>query len=82
MDRWPYGLPTITQTEITEYCVNDSTWQKFRLTLKGLPTTRKLTMLDSWAGLLPARRAVVQTTNYINALKRGGQLNMELRVVR
>jgi hypothetical protein len=59
-----------------------------RLGMKGMTTQRKLDMLDAYRynrikefGAL--NRAIeVQCDNYINALKRGGQLNMNLEVQR
>lgn len=91
--KWPYDLKPYTQHEVSVYCVADPEWQKFRLTLKSVPTTKKLEMLElrrkaklqvnidgTSRGL--ARKYQVQIDNYINALKRGGQLNMKLEVVK
>lgn len=81
MKKWPHSLWTLSKDQIKEHCVNDLEWQKFRLTLKGLPTEEKLDRLNEWraAGGVIAH---IQVTNYINALKRGGQLNMALEVQR
>ena len=83
-----------TPEEVRLFCVLDANWQEFRLSLKGLSTYEKLANLEHWrmrhaeqsttqSGVekLP-RRVQVQIDNYINALKRGGQLNMECKVVR
>ncbi len=69
-------------------------WQKFRVSLKGLTTREKLycllwywdihvvpgagahVTLEDWS------RQVLRVNNYLGALKRGGQLNSELRVVK
>lgn len=55
--------------------VRDPEWQKFRLSMKGVRTITKINMLRDWyvsrGGSL---KAWVQVTNYLNALKRGGQL--------
>lgn len=54
-------------------------WQKFRLSLKGLTTQRKLDKLRRyWAqGVQSEERElrIIRIQNYINALKRGGQLS-------
>ena len=89
MNRWPDPIGTYTSKEVTDFCVNDRLWQSFRLTLKGLSTSEKLDKL--WKrrdGLLlfgdetTQRRYDVQTYNYLNALKRGGQLDDTLKVVK
>lgn len=84
MNRWPHSVEPIGAQEITRYCVNDPEWQKFRLSLKGLPTTEKLDKLDAWYGLpsQASRRTRVQVDNYINALRRGGQLDLGNNVQR
>lgn len=88
MDKWPYIVMTYSPLEVQEYCVRSAGWQNFRVTLKGKPTTQKLAMLKDWRDLDIAilghvrRRCQVQIDNYINALKRGGQLNMNLEVQR
>ena len=65
--------------------VDDPEWQRFRLSLKGLPTQEKLQALQvyyeeysyaetnsvDWSILVDRR---VQVDNYIKALCRGGQL--------
>lgn len=85
-NKWLYEVLPCTFSEIDEFCVKDAEWQRFRLTLKGVPTTKKLEMLQirrlyrlRQDSTLP-RRYQVQIDNYINALKRGGQLNMKLEV--
>jgi hypothetical protein len=64
---------TLTRKEIME-AVKDSDWQEFRISLKGLPTKRKLERLAVWKEDHKGRKAEVQVENYINALKRGGQI--------
>jgi hypothetical protein len=69
---------TLSRREIQE-CVNDDEWQLFRLSLKGLSTIEKLYRLRCYAqeeGLLreEERRREVRVENYLNALKRGGQI--------
>lgn len=89
MRIWPSEIGTIQYGEILTYCVNDEQWQKFRLTLKGLTTEQKLDklFLRYMDPMLRetrerSRRIDVQVWNYINALKRGGQLSSNLRVQR
>jgi hypothetical protein len=85
MKQWTSWVGGYTKEEVQAYCVMNGEWQSFRLTLKGLPTEQKLNMLAAWydhrIDRLP-RATTVQVDNYINALKRGGQLDMELKVVR
>lgn len=74
--------------------VNDADWQAFRLSLKGKNTEVKLDMLDDYMERASARlgageidkdeyrKECIRVDNYINALKRGGQLNMALEAVK
>jgi len=87
MKSWPHAVKSTTVYEIRVFCA-DSEWQRVRLSLKKQTTERKLITLDAWRarklqsdGTLPRDRQV-QIDNYINALKRGGQLGPNLEVVR
>lgn len=91
--KWPFEVKPYTTSEVTTYCVNDQEWQKFRLTLKGVPTFKKLEMLDMRRNanihankdkleVYVDRRHQVQIDNYVNALRRGGQLNLKNEVVK
>ena len=91
--KWPFEVQPYTTSEVMEYCVRDKEWQKFRLILKGVPTFKKLEMLslrreanikanEGRLGVFVSRRHQVQIDNYLNALKRGGQLNMNLEVTK
>lgn len=93
MNSWPHPLVTCTREEVQKFCVQDSLWQAYRLKMKGTRTTSKLSMLNAWYirevdhGAFEGdsqlkRRAEVQISNYINALKRGGQLNDDLTIRR
>lgn len=86
MKRWHEpDVGGYSQAEVQEYCVKDEVWQGFRASLKGLSTEVKLDWLRGWLETnidMAPRRTRVQVDNYINALKRGGQLNMNLEVVR
>lgn len=88
MNSWPYAISTYSPAEVQEFCVKDAAWQEFRLSLKGISTEAKLRKLNQYranrlyaTGEL-ARRYEVQIDNYLNALKRGGQLTMDLKVQR
>lgn len=88
MNQWPHPVKSYTVEEVKQFCVKDSHWQVFRLHLKGWPTTSKLEMLETWlkgnghSTNSNLRATEVQVDNYLNALKRGGQLDMQLRVQR
>ncbi len=72
MARLDFG--PLTRAEIKE-AVADNEWQTFRLTLKGVSTAEKLDALEDWLEThKSSRKAQVQVTNYVNALKRGGQI--------
>jgi len=91
---WRYEVKLYTPDEVRLFCVLDANWQEFRVSLKGLSTYTKLANLEHWrmkhaeqsstqSGIekLP-RRVEVQIDNYINALKRGGQLDINCKVKR
>lgn len=85
MKSWGKEILHTSKQEILDYCVNDSQWQEFRLSMKGVSTEKKLQMLHEWwhkNNAMESRRARVQIDNYLNALKRGGQLNTANEVVR
>ena len=84
MNKWPHQVPTLTQETIF-WAIDDEVWQSFRKQLKGLTTKTKLIKLNEYlvgAPLNKVDRRRVQVANYINALKRGGQLSPNLEVVR
>jgi hypothetical protein len=89
MQKWPFDEPAGYSPQIVQDAIKDKEWQKFRLSLKGVPTDRKLDMLmeyrerqrrTHWAEILP-KKVEVQIANYLGALRRGGQLgpNNEVR---
>lgn len=87
MDQWPHQVIALTQQEIIDHCVKDFNWQEFRQKLKSLSTNEKLRLLNGYwltsnGDAAQRRRAKIQVSNYINALKRGGQLSMDLKVQR
>jgi hypothetical protein len=65
-------------------------WQKFRVSLKGLSTKEKIYCLGwYWVTEVineiddePKRRNIIRVNNYLGALKRGGQLNGELIIIK
>jgi len=66
-------LPKIDKGEIDD-AINDPEWQEFRVSLKGLSTEEKLNKLEQWLKIHKGHKAKVQVINYMNALKRGGQV--------
>ena len=85
MFMWKREVTVTSPEEVEEFCVGDEDWQAFRRTMKGMPTTVKLEMLDRWFlknVIEKPRRTQVQVDNYLKALKRGGQLGMNLEVRR
>ncbi len=61
--------PTIKNTE----------WQEFRKSLKGLSNEEKYKQLKKWLhDHNNSEQAKIQVTNYVNALKRGGQVSAAL----
>ena len=81
MDRWPN---TINYTPVAETleAVKDAAWQKVRLSMKGIPTSRKLDVLLAYDSEGIERERRLRVDNYLNALKRGGQLNDDLTIKR
>lgn len=72
-----------TMTNEIHMAVAEDEWQKFRVNLKGESTKTKLCKLADWLvehGY--SHKSKVQVTNYINALKRGGQLFIDMRIKR
>jgi hypothetical protein len=93
VDRWITPLKRATREEIYR-TVDDRGWQEFRLSLKGLPTEIKLDRLWNYLYNNPPSMTnsqeldsafydrSVRVANYLAALRRGGQLNMNNEVVR
>jgi hypothetical protein len=80
MDRWPHNVGSHNIHAILR-AVKDEAWQRFRLLLKGQPTFVKLERLESYRlAFKDDPDTQIRVDNYINALKRGGQLDMDLRV--
>lgn len=95
MNKWPYKVGSYSPAEVQAYCVRDADWQKVRLSMKGVSTVKKLEILnkyrndhmedhsdccDMMANFKLPLNIRIQIDNYINALKRGGQLDMQLNV--
>lgn len=87
MERWPYTIEYWSPEQIQKMCVQAPAWQILRKAMKGVPTRKKLDMLAAWRyehthdGQTDIQ-ARCQIDNYINALKRGGQLHMDLTIKR
>lgn len=84
------NLPDFTLvTEEIHKVIKDEAWQRLRVSLKGKSTYIKLQQcslyiksFDEGSSDEARRRANVQVMNYLNALKRGGQLTAEGMVQR
>ena len=71
------------QSLVQVHCVRDASWQKVRLSMKGVTTSEKLAILhaywDKWHGKMFTSAGTdiceVQVGNYLGALRRGGQLD-------
>lgn len=85
--KWNWVMGTYNRTEVA-WATQFDDWQSVRIRLKGQRTSIKLGVLDQMMRLSVAEshaervRTKVCVTNYINALKRGGQLNMNLEVIK
>ena len=79
--RWKYTVSCWNRDQIFNATRNPD-WQRFRRSLKGLQTKVKLQRLELYLtqGVTEARQ--IRVDNYINALKRGGFLNMDLEIVK
>lgn len=86
----------ISPGDAQEYCVRHETWQRLRIWLKTQDTEGKLNALWRWytdgvIDIYERQRKVtltetrewirkLQVTNYLGALRRGGQLDMDNRL--
>lgn len=86
MLEWPakYRVsPGYPPNVVQAVCVDDDDWQRIRLSMKGVPTHRKLAILKAWWDKqysVEPYYTEVQVGNYLGALRRGGQLDMFNRV--
>lgn len=74
--RTPRQGMSATSRRIAE-AVDDEDWQKFRLSMKGQSTERKLNMLEEYYNAHVGEdedNVTIRVDNYIKALCRGGQL--------
>lgn len=79
MRRWPYKAVVFEMKEILA-AVDDTEWQSFRLSLKGISTEDKLSRLHErlqrhMKDGKVIRVEKVRIDNYLYALRRGGQLD-------
>lgn len=68
---------------VSEHCVNNADWQALRLRMKGKATHEKLAMCERWWDLrinAHPYSTEVQVGNYLGALRRGGQLDMNNQI--
>lgn len=71
---WDRLVSPLNQDEIQE-SVQDSDWQTLRHLLKGTDLAWRYRCLKLWLQKHNhSRQAVVQVSNYVNALKRGGMI--------
>ena len=80
--EWPMKAyrvrPGYDRFTVERHCTMNKQWQCFRLTLKKMPTHKKLEALIKWWEESPDKVAAeVQVGNYLGALRRGGQLDMK-----
>ncbi len=87
-NRWEFDVGSYTVEQVKLYCVQDAEWQRFRLSLKGVSTVGKLAKLRMRRAQFLTEDGTqlekyrIQIDNYINALKRGGQLDINCNIVR
>lgn len=84
MKAWERKL-TVWNIKYILECVNDDIWQAFRRSMKGVSTETKLDMLEDYVRTHEANGTYndvekCRVDNYINALKRGGQLTIDGKV--
>jgi len=79
MKKWPHKVDKLSKPEIMSQIKNEK-WQEFRKSLKGQSTETKLSRLHAFLAENPSMKVVVD--NYLNALRRGGQLDSSYEVVR
>jgi hypothetical protein len=80
---WIYDVDRgISPEDAQEHCVRHEAWQDVRLSMKGKTTARKLMICLNWfegtaygASQVDERIRRMQVTNYLGALRRGGQLD-------
>jgi hypothetical protein len=85
---WPFDAHNGFSPEVVQEAVKCPYWQKVRLSMKGKTTKEKLRTLLLWRQERTAyngsgrdfevvdEEATVQIDNYLGALRRGGQLDM------
>lgn len=88
MNSWPADKQVqagYSPSIVREHCVENRPWQVFRISLKGKPTAIKLIELNKWWENHYHQNPFiteVQVGNYLGALRRGGQLDMQNQVKR
>ena len=92
LEQWPEvdkfkGMPK-PEHAVVAYAVYEAhgfeNWQRFRVSLKGFSTGMKLARLWSyWTQFsLEYETLDIRVWNYLDAMKRGGLLDSELRVIK
>lgn len=82
---WPFDYTQPTH-EVVKHAVYEASdakeWQLFRVSLKGVSTNTKINMLINYWNMNQNELTIIRIWNYIGALRRGGQLNKELEVLK
>lgn len=83
---WPFGYIQPIN-EVVRHAVYEADgvedWQRFRVSLKGVSTSTKINMLiNYWLIHYNDELTSIRVWNYIGALRRGGQLNEKLEVIK
>jgi hypothetical protein len=82
MNRWPHKVGSHNVHAILR-ATKDEAWQRFRLSIKGVPTFVKLERLEAYMKAFKEDPDTqIRVDNYINALRRGGQLDLDNNVQR
>lgn len=64
-----------TRMDEALHWIRDANWQETRLFMKGKTTHEKIEVLENWLDRCGwSEGAHIQVDNYLNALRRGGQL--------
>lgn len=95
---WPQDINEgISPQDAQLLCVQHAEWQQIRLSMKGISTREKLQICSNWldgmkksklsSGYIRAEELdyevrLKQVTNYLGALRRGGQLDMNNMIQR
>ena len=84
-NRWEHDVQHLTHHQIAT-AISCPAWQVYRIRMKGTATQAKLIRCEWWlehgCSHCSEETRGVQVDNYINALKRGGQLGLDGSIVK